>query len=252
MDRHRLPLKMHRFLLSAEDINDNFALLSRDEAKHALKVLRLCDGDQVEAMDGRGRAWRGTLKVSGREVGIALDEPLPCTEAPVELTVYMGLVKGEKLELIAQKLTEIGVSKLVPVRMERSVMQIAPADAAKKLERPRRIAKEALKQCGRTREMEISDPLDFSVLAEKVSVHQRCFVFWENARDVRLLDIFRQEPGLDDLACVIGPEGGISEKEMETLISAGACPLTLGKRILRAETAAIAASAEILALWGDM
>ncbi|MBR5010421.1 MAG: 16S rRNA (uracil(1498)-N(3))-methyltransferase [Clostridia bacterium] len=243
---------MHRFLLSAQDINGGLATLSQDEAKHALKVLRLSDGDEVEAMDGQGRAWRGTLRVNGREVGIELDAPLPSTEAPVELTVYMGLVKGEKLELIAQKLTEIGVSRLVPVRMERSVMQIAPADAAKKLERPRRIAKEALKQCGRTREMEITDPLDFPSLCEKVSRHQKCFVFWENARDVRLLDVFRQQPELNDLACVIGPEGGISEKEMEALICAGACPLTLGKRILRAETAAIAASAEILALWGDM
>ena len=243
---------MHRFLLSAQDINGGLATLSQDEAKHALKVLRLSDGDEVEAMDGHGRAWRGPLRVNGREVGIELDAPLPSTEAPVELTVYMGLVKGEKLELIAQKLTEIGVSRLVPVRMERSVMQIAPADAAKKLERPRRIATEALKQCGRTREMEITDPMDFPALCEKVSGHQKCFVFWENARDVRLLDVFRQQPELNDLACVIGPEGGISEKEREALICAGACPLTLGKRILRAETAAIAASAEILALWGDM
>ena len=243
---------MHRFLLSEENINGDTALLSPDEAKHALKVLRLSNGDEVEAMDGRGRAWKGTLSVNGREVGIVLNELLPSTEAPVGLTVYIGLVKGEKLELIAQKLTEIGVSRLVPVRMERSVMQIAPADAAKKLERPRRIAKEALKQCGRTREMEIPDPIDFSALADRVSCHQQCFVFWENARNIRLLDIFRQQPELTDLACVIGPEGGISEKEMETLINAGACALTLGKRILRAETAAIAASAEILALWGDM
>lgn len=243
---------MHRFLLSEENINGNTACLSPDEARHALKVLRLSHGDEVEAMDGRGRAWKGTLSVNGREVGIVLNEMLPSTEAPVELTVYMGLVKGEKLELIAQKLTEIGVSRLVPVRMERSVMQITAAEAAKKLERPRRIAREALKQCGRTREMEITDPIDFQTLAERASGHKKCFVFWENADDTRLLDVFRQQPELDDLACVIGPEGGISEKEMETLINAGACALTLGKRILRAETAAIAASAEILALWGDM
>ncbi|MCR4576603.1 MAG: 16S rRNA (uracil(1498)-N(3))-methyltransferase [Clostridiales bacterium] len=243
---------MHRFLLSEDNINGNTASLSTDEARHALKVLRLSDGDEVEAMDGWGRAWKGTLSVNGREVGIILSEMLPSTEAPVSLTVYMGLVKGEKLELIAQKLTEIGVIRLVPVRMERSVMQVSAAEAAKKLERPRRIAREALKQCGRTREMEIPDPIDFQTLAERVSGHRKCFVFWENARDMRLLDVFRQQPELNDLACVIGPEGGISEKEMETLINAGACALTLGRRILRAETAAIAASAEILALWGDM
>ncbi|MCR4621328.1 MAG: 16S rRNA (uracil(1498)-N(3))-methyltransferase [Clostridiales bacterium] len=243
---------MHRFLLSQRHSTGDEAPLSPDEAKHALKVLRLGDGDEAEAIDGCGNAWRGTLKVCGRDVYIRLNDPLPSVEAPVDLTVYMGLVKGEKLELIAQKLTEIGVSRLVPVRMERSVMQISASEAAKKLERPRRISKEALKQCGRTREMEISDPIDFSGLAAAISRHQVCFVFWENARGERLLDMFRQRPELTDLACVIGPEGGISEREMEELTASGACVLTLGKRILRAETAAIAASAEILALWGDM
>ena len=118
--------------------------------------------------------------------------------------------------------------------------------------RVRRIAAEAIKQCGRQVEMEITDPVDMNALGQLLPAHERAFFMWEKARDERLKDIHQRQAALRDIACVIGPEGGISETEANALCAWGALPVTMGPRILRAETAAIAACAQIMALWGDM
>ena len=243
---------MHRFLIDPDAISNNIAPLDANEAQHALKVLRLYDGSPVEAMDGRGSAWRGVLRISGGNPAIELGQKLSSTDAPLSLTVYLGLPKGEKLEFVAQKLCEIGAKKLVPVRMERCVAKIAPSEAEKKLSRPRRIALEAQKQSGRQSALEICDPIDTGALAGLISSHERAFLLWENARNRRLKDVFEAEPALGDIAAIVGPEGGISEKEAMTFADAGAVCISLGPRILRAETAAIVAAAEILTLWGDL
>ncbi|MBQ4452832.1 MAG: 16S rRNA (uracil(1498)-N(3))-methyltransferase [Clostridia bacterium] len=243
---------MHRFRIAPEDAPLGRARLSEEEKQHALKVLRLASGDPVEATDGCGRAWEGVMDIDGEDAFILLGAPKPSTEAPVRLTVYMGIPKGEKLELIAQKLTELGCARLVPVRMERSVAKIAPGEADKKLSRARRISAEAIKQCGRQAEMEIADPIDFGILKEELPLCGRSFFMWEKASGDRLADFFEREPLLNDIGCVIGPEGGISDKEAEALCACGALPVTMGPRILRAETAAIAACAQIMTLWGDM
>lgn len=243
---------MHRFRIDPSRINQMRAPLSNEEALHAFKVLRLKPGDAVQATDGCGRAWQGELCQDGEGAYIALDALMPDTESPLSLTLYMGLPKGEKLELIAQKACEMGCRRLVPVRMERSVVRIQPQEAEKKLSRVRRIAAEAIKQCGRQVEMEITDPVDMNVLGQLLPAHERAFFMWEKARDERLTDIHQRQAALSDIACVIGPEGGISETEANALCAWGALPVTMGPRILRAETAAIAACAQIMALWGDM
>ncbi|MBQ9408811.1 MAG: 16S rRNA (uracil(1498)-N(3))-methyltransferase [Clostridia bacterium] len=243
---------MHRFLIDPSAIAEGFAPLSLQESQHALKVLRLSDGSPVEAMDGQGRAWRGTLRLHGEGASIQLGEKLANIDAPVSLTLYMGLPKGEKLELIAQKICEMGARRLVPVRMERCVAKIAPGEAEKKLSRPRRIALEAQKQSGRQSEMEIIDPIDMRELADRIKRHEASFLLWENAHGYRLSDAKAQMPDLTDVAAIIGPEGGISEQEADILTASGARTVSLGPRILRAETAAMAACAEIIAFWGDL
>ena len=253
MDGHCLQVNsMHRFRIDPNLITDARAPLSNEEAQHAFKVLRLRSGDQVQATDGCGRAWQGELCQDGEGAYITLLSLMPDTESPLALTLYMGLPKGEKLELIAQKACEIGCCKLVPVRMGRSVVRIQPQEAEKKLLRVRRIAAEAIKQCGRQVEMEITDPVDMNALGQLLPAHERAFFMWEKAKDERLADIRKKQPALRDIACVIGPEGGISEAEAGALCGWGALPVTMGPRILRAETAAIAACAQIMALWGDM
>ena len=243
---------MHRFLIDPAAVRDGRAFLNESESRHALRVLRLSHGARVEAMDGLGEAWQGQLLIEGETACILLGEKLPSNEAPVRLTLYMGLPKGEKLELIAQKLCEMGAARLVPVRMERCVARIAANEAEKKLSRVRRIVQEAQKQSGRQNGMPVEDPIDWPVLLQRISKHERAFLLWENARGYRLTDARSEEENHLDIAAVVGPEGGISEKEAEALESVGARTVSLGPRILRAETAAIVTAAEILTLWGDL
>lgn len=111
---------MHSFYI--EPPVDGLAALPADEAKHALKVLRLARGDGICAMDGAGSRWRAEIAaINGSAISVRLLEPLPSNEAPVRLTVYEGLPKADKLDFIAQKLTELGAAALVPVRMARCV-----------------------------------------------------------------------------------------------------------------------------------
>ena len=243
---------MHRFLIEPGLLTGDTARLGSEEAQHALKVLRLKTGCPVQAMDGMGRAWTGTLVEDRDGAGIRLESEIPSNESPVKITLYMGIPKGEKLELIAQKLTELGASRLVPVRMERCVARIPEGEAEKKLSRARRISREAQKQSGRQTEMTIDDPLDFGQMLLSLSRHEAVFLLWENAEGYRLIDARSEKENLSDIAFVVGPEGGITNAEAEKLMSAGAAAVTLGARILRAETAAIAGCAAIQTLWGDL
>lgn len=244
---------MHRFLIRPEEIRDHIAPLSQEEAAHALRVLRLKDGDEVQALDGNGRSWLAALHISGEEgASLELKEELSDTESPARVTLYMGIPKGEKLEIIAQKLTELGAERIVPVRMERCVAKIDDKDAEKKLTRLRRIIQEAQKQCGRTREMEIMPPMNFSKAVEAVTRHEVKLTLWEEAEGYRLNDARADHPNARDIAFVVGPEGGITKNEAEALRQAGALHVTMGPRILRAETAAVAGCAVIMSLWGDL
>lgn len=243
---------MHRFLID-NALPGTRAVLSREETNHALRVLRLRDGEEVQALDGNGGAWRALLRVSQEgQASLELVEKLNDTESPARVTLYMGIPKGEKLELIAQKLTELGAARLVPVRMERCVAKIDDKDAEKKLVRLRRIVQEAQKQCGRTREMEILPPMSFSQALRDVSTHEVRLMLWEEARGYRLSDACAEARCARDIAFIVGPEGGISRREAEELIRVGAAQVTLGPRILRAETAAVAGCAVIMSLWGDL
>ena len=243
---------MHRFIINPDEISGDKAPLSAAESVHALRVLRLKTGDRVQALDGRGRAWNASILVEDGNAFVELISEADITEAPIKVTLYMGLPKGEKLEFIAQKLTELGASAIVPVRMERCVAKIAPSEAEKKLSRPRRIALEAQKQSGRSVMPKITDPVDMARLNELIRAHDKVFLLWEEARGYRLTDAKNELGELNDIGFIVGPEGGISQKEADKLISAGAVPITMGPRILRAETAAVAGCAAIMTLWGDL
>ena len=148
---------MHSFYIEAPV--DGSAALPPGEAKHALKVLRLRPGDGVCAMDGVGGRWRGEIgAIDGSRVRVKLLEPLPDNEAPVRVTVYEGLPKADKLDFIAQKLTELGAAALMPVRMERCVVRLDAKDGEKRRERLDKIAREAAKQCGRGRPLHVAAP----------------------------------------------------------------------------------------------
>lgn len=242
---------MHSFYINAPQ--DGVAPLPAEEAKHALRVLRLGPGDEICAMDGAGRRWRGEIEsAEGGEVRVRLAEALPANEAPVRVTVYEGLPKADKLDFIAQKLTELGAAALVPVRMERCVAKLDARDGKKRRERLEKIAREAAKQCGRGLPLAVSEPLDWRAAQAAMAGHDLLLIPWESADGYRLGDAFRDAPRARDIGIVIGPEGGMSPGEVEAMARVGGKAVTLGPRILRTETAAVVSAALAMQLWGDL
>ena len=189
--------------------------------------------------------------MDGSRVTVRLLEPLPDNEAPVRITVYEGLPKADKLDFIAQKLTELGAAALAPVRMERCVVKLDAKDGEKRRERLDRIAREAAKQCGRGRPLDVGAPMDWPGAQRGMARHDLLLIPWEEADGRRLKDAFRDAPDARDIGVVIGPEGGMTADEVEAMRALGGQAVTLGPRILRTETAAVVSAALAMQLWGD-
>ena len=242
---------MHRFLVPPSGFSQNEVVFPPEEAKHAARVLRLKPGDEVVVGDGTRLFAARLTFVSGEDVRAALQGTLPGTESPVRVTLYQGLTKADKLEWIVQKATELGVYRIVPVAFSRCVAKAEPGDF-KKTDRLFRIAQEAVKQCGRIRTPEIAPPMPFERALCDMADRALLLLPWEDAKSGRIRDVYQAHPGAQDIGVVIGPEGGISASEVEKMAARSALTLSLGPRILRAETAAIASIAMIVQLWGDL
>lgn len=244
---------MHRFIIR-EGLEVGVEILfPAEEAAHAHKVLRLRPGEQIELTNGAGRRFAAELTdVSKERVSAKVCEELDSREAAVRITLYQGYPKADKLELIVQKLTEIGACSIVPVVMERSVAKPDQKDKSKRQERLQRIAQEAAKQCGRGVVPEVEEAISWRQAVKRLSEHELAMMPWEDARDVRMKDVCAEHPEMTDIAIVIGPEGGISENEASEAAQAGAICVTLGPRILRTETAALVSTTAAMTLWGDI
>lgn len=244
---------MHAFYIEVAGEPGKVCNLPREESKHAARVLRLKVGDEICVMDGAGGRFLGRIgQVNGDEVAVTLLEPLDAHEAPVRVTLYQGLPKADKLDFIAQKLTELGAAVLTPVRMDRCVTKWDDRDAEKRRERLSRIAREAAKQCGRACALEIATARTWRQALEDMRHHDLLIVPWEEARGQRMKDVFAERPQAADIGIVVGPEGGMSEAEVQAMLGMGARAVTLGPRILRTETAAVVAAAMAMTLWGDL
>lgn len=237
---------MHRFF--AQRMDEIHATLPPEEENHALKVLRLAIGDVCQAQID-GHLFAAEITEIAPRVVLHLGEALPSPEPSVRVTLYQGLPKGDKMEYIAQKCTEAGITRIVPVLFSRCVAKWEKKDSEKKLPRWQRIAAEAAKQSGRAIVPEIGEPLSVKSLCQQLPGHGLALVPWEEQKGH---GIAGQLNGQTDIAIVIGPEGGISQEEIQWLQAAGARPVTLGPRIFRTETAGLAALISLLTLTGDM
>ena len=237
---------MHRFF--AVPAGDDTALLPPEEESHALRVLRLQPGDACQALiDGQIRT--AVIDAVTPRVTLRLGEALPSPEPRVKVTLYQGIPKGDKMDYIAQKCTEGGVQRIVPVAMSRCVAKWDPRDAGKKQARLQRIAAEAAKQAGRAVTPEIAPPMGLGELCRALAGHSLALVPWEEQRGRGIAAAWQDEK---DVAIVIGPEGGIAPEEIEQMQAAGGRPVTLGPRIFRTETAGLAALISLLTITGDM
>lgn len=220
--------------------------LAREDAKHAFRVLRLKPGDEIIALTGGGRFSARITRLDEKIGEVDIISGLPANEPDISVTVYQGLLKSEKMELLAQKLTELGVARFIPVKMRRSV---AKFEGERRAERLVKISREAVKQCGRAIPMEISDAMSWDAALQDMRKRELMLIPWEETERGRIRDVFAGRPDARDIGILIGPEGGIERAEIDSAIGEN---VTLGARILRAETAAIAAAAIVMSLWGDI
>ena len=218
-------------------------------------VLRLRPGDFLELLDNSGDALTARIDEITREGVLATitGRRRPETEPPVRLELYQSLLKGEKMEWVLQKGTEIGLSRFVPVLSERCVSRPSEADLSRKLERWRSIVREAAEQSGRAVLPEVAPLVDFNRACSAAAAADFAVMAWEGERTATLRGLIRQETeawtGRTErprIAVLIGPEGGFSEREAEIARTAGVTPAGLGPRILRAETAALVAATVVL------
>lgn len=248
-DRSLEKMTRRRFFAppSAFNFGKRLVTLTSDEARHLREVLRLKPGDEVQVFDGSGREFRAVVAQARRdfaELEIRDEiEPLK-PESPLQLTLAVALLKGEKFDLVVQKGTELGVNRFIPLVTRYADIKLRDdADAAKRVTRWQRIALEAAKQCGRSVVPEVNTPVSFeSVLSENA-----CIMFSERGGESLNNDLESQS-----VTAIVGSEGGWSDEELTQAREAGVPIVTLGGRVLRAETAAIAAAVLLQHLYGDL
>lgn len=244
---------MNSFYIEGSGALDALVYLTQEDAKHASQVMRMQAGEQIYAVDAQGRRFLAELQnVSKTQCSAILKELLPDNEPEVRITLYQGLPKADKMDLIAQKLTELGAAKVVPVKMERCVVKLDEKDGIKRRERLAKIAREAAKQCKRGVAPEIVAPQTWKQLTADMAKHDLLMVPWEDASGYGMKAAHADFPDAKDIGIVIGPEGGMSAAEIEAIEAAGAKQITLGSRILRTETAAVASCTMAMLLWGDI
>jgi 16S rRNA (uracil1498-N3)-methyltransferase len=235
---------MPSFLIAHEADPGEKVRLSPEESRHLRDVLRIEVGDKIRLFEKTGTQYSGVVKeISKKEVTVMIEEKTAASAQNHHLKIAQAFLKREKMEFVIQKAVELGIDSLHPFSSERT---IATAKKPEKLDRWKKIADEASKQCGRGSEMTIDIPASFDAFLQNVDADLK-LIFWEE--ETKSLQEFLKSPlaplfqrgvgGISVLA-MIGPEGGFSTDEVEAARAAGFVPLSLGPRILRAETAAIA------------
>ena len=233
---------------------DSITVTGQDAA-HISKSLRMKAGERLTVCGGLGCDLLCEITdVSEHSVVLIVREVRPTESEPsVKITLYQGLPKGDKLELIIEKTIELGVCEIVPVLMQRSVSRPDAKSAAKKHERYAKQALSAAKQCGRGVIPAVGTMISFAGMLAEMKKHQAVIFFYECGGEPLSSVIGKiTDGGLTDIAIVIGPEGGFDPSEAASLTDTGALTATLGKRILRTETAPIAAIAAIMYATGNM
>jgi 16S rRNA (uracil1498-N3)-methyltransferase len=215
------------------------------------RVLRLRVGDHVLLLDNSGREYEVELTAltATAAQGVLLASSEGAGEPNVRLVLYQALIKGQRFDWVLEKGTELGVAGFVPVLSSRSLVRSAEASSAR-LERWRRVVVEAAEQSGRCRLPEISPPLPFDDACASAAGLR--ILPWEGERDVTLGDLLAAHQAAAVVSLFIGPEGGFPLEEVRLARRLGVRTVSLGRRILRAETAAIVAAALVLHELGDL
>jgi 16S rRNA (uracil1498-N3)-methyltransferase len=236
-------------IYTAQSLHGNSPIkLEPEPSHHLVRVLRLGVGDSVTLFDARGGEYPGKITaVDKRHVHVTTGPHLPAErESPLPIHLGIAVSRGERMDWIVQKSTELGVSALTPLSTEHCGVRLAGERADKKILHWRQIAISACEQCGRNR-LPVIHPLQALEYWLAATAAEQRFVLHPGVEPVQAV---RHPPA--SIALLVGPEGGLSEREVEAARQAGYTALRLGPRVLRTETAPLAAIAILQAYWGDM
>lgn len=234
---------MQRFFVTPDQVGEDKIRIQGSDVNHMKNVLRMRPGEEVVVSDGNNRQYRCRVEdyPDGEAVLAILEAGLVDTELPSRIYLFQGLPKQEKMELIVQKAVELGVCQVIPVQTRRCVVKLDAKKAAKKVQRWQQIAESAAKQAGRGYIPAVSEVMTFQealAFSEALDIRLLPYELADGMEGTRkILDGIR--PG-QSVGIFIGPEGGFEKEEVSRAVEAGAMPITLGKRILRTETAGIA------------
>lgn len=232
---------MDRFFVDSR-IENNAFITDKDEIKHISKVLRLREDDEVEIFSNEEREFIAKIvNISKDQIELEiLEEVKKKRELDCKITIYQGIPKGQKMELIVQKATELGVYRVVPCNFKRCVSSISEKED-KKISRWQKIAQEASKQSKRLKVLTVANVMEMKDVVKDLKNNDINILFYEAEEENSLKDYIRSldSEKITSVGIIVGAEGGLEEDECEEFVSAGAKVVTLGDRILRTETAAV-------------
>jgi len=248
---------MPRFFVPNLIIDKQEITVSGQEARHIQRVLRLGVGDAIDLFDGTGKEYRGQITHQGRHaltVAI-LETTMPDRESPLTLTMGQSLIKGDKMDVVIQKATEMGVLELIPFVSCRSVAHLHEGKIEQRVSRWQRIAVESSKQCGRVTPLRVETVVGFDEILGRAPAEARRIILWE--KETKRLKPLLQDTDSDSgpsrsVFFLVGPEGGFSEEEIKRAEAAHFVPVGLGSRILRVETAGLSFVSILQYEWGDL
>lgn len=245
---------MPRFFVPGDHEEKDLILLSGADAHHIERVLRMKTGDRVQLCNGKGVDYDCVIR-SFEKDGVHLccvNKTFSQSEPSIKAVLFMAVPKQDKLEFVVQKAVELGISRVVPFFSERCVVRWDPKDVLKKTERLRKIAYAAAKQCGRGVIPEISEAVSFSEMLQLAKESAVSFLAYENEQTLGLQAFLSRQPAFDSISFIIGSEGGFTGEEADACQKAGISAVSLGKRILRCETAPVAVLSAVMYQTGNL
>ena len=235
---------MRRFLFKPNEREDSMVRLCSEESHHITNVLRLAAGAEVELFDGKGKLFLGEIEEIGKKVRVRLvSQKEVLSQEGTALWLFQADLKGKKMDLVIQKATELGVERIVPFTCSRSQGRVGKDRRKRKSERWQKLIEGACKQSMRLTLMRCEEEVSMRAALASAALSQSSgpkLLFWEEERDYHLSDIDWEKP-IDRAGIMLGPEGGFSDQEIAEARELGWQTVSLGKQVLRAETATIAA-----------
>ena len=245
---------LHKFFVAREQIINNQVTLTGSDVSHIRTVLRLKAGDSIQVISDSDK-WLTVrlVEVKTKEVkGEVIASETINVESPLAVHLGQALTKGNKFDVILRKSVELGVRSITPLMTERCVVKTHRTEVGKKIERWKKIALESCKQCGRSQVPQVAEDVETLETFCRKNDHQDLkLVFWE-LEEKRTLNDIELDAQPRSVAVLIGPEGGFTQDEIERAGQYGFQTVSLGPRILRAETSPVVALALLQSLWGDL